>query len=58
MAVLPFLLTTGIRIFWGKSRAIGWLFTFSLVWIVINVLWAPFSADMRQALLTMFRRWF
>jgi hypothetical protein len=56
-AVLPFLGAVVMRIVCGKSRAIGWCFTASMVWLVINVLMAPFSATMRQDLLNLCTRW-
>ena len=36
------------RLLWGKSRIMGWLMTLSTIWLVINVLMAPYSAPMRQ----------
>jgi len=56
-AVLPFLLTIVFRMLWGKSRATGWLFTFSLVWFVVSMMTAPYSADLRQELVNLLGRW-
>ena len=56
-AVLPFVLTVIFRIVWGKNRATGWLFTFSLAWFVTNMLIAPFSAGLRQDLVNLVARW-
>jgi hypothetical protein len=47
-AVLPLLIATAIRLFAGKSRTTGWLLTLALVWLVINVLMAPYSPSTRQ----------
>ena len=56
-AVFPFLLAMVFRILWGKSRATGWLFTFSLVWFVVSMMTAPYSAGLRQELVNLFGRW-
>jgi hypothetical protein len=47
-AVLPFFFAMVARLLWGKSRIMGWLMTLSTIWLVINVLMAPYSAPMRQ----------
>jgi len=42
-----------LRVVVGKSRATGWLLTGSMVWFVVFVLMAPFSAGVRQDLLNL-----
>jgi hypothetical protein len=49
-AVLPLLAAWAVRVFAGKSRTASWLITAAAVWLVINILVAPYSAGMRQDL--------
>jgi hypothetical protein len=54
--VIPFVLAMVGRLVWGKSQTMSWLITICTVWFVINVLMAPYSAQMRQELQSLLAR--
>ena len=47
-AVVPFVLAMLVRLFFGKTRVVGWLLTLTTMWFAAIVLLAPYSRGMRQ----------
>jgi hypothetical protein len=52
-AVLPFAVSIGLRLLFGRSRLLDALVTVATAWFTLNVFVAPFSARMRQDLMDM-----
>jgi hypothetical protein len=55
-AVTPFVVAMVARIVWGKSQLMSWLITLSIMWFLISVMLAPYSAGMRQEIQNLFIR--
>jgi hypothetical protein len=49
-AIAPFLLAIVLRLMFGKNRVTGFLLSISTTWFAINILMAPYSANMRRDL--------
>lgn len=49
-AVAPFLIAIVLRLFFGKNRVTRILLSISTTWFAINVLLAPYSANMQRDL--------
>jgi hypothetical protein len=56
-AIMPFIAAIVLRFVLGKGALARWLITISTMWILVNVLLAPFSAGMREDLLKL-TAWF
>ena len=56
-AVAPFLLAIVLRLIFGKNRITRILLSVSTTWFAINILMAPYSANMRSDLNDL-RNWF
>ena len=57
-AVLPFVVCVVLRFILGKNRLTGWLLTLGLVWFIMNMLMAPYSAGLRQEVVNLVGHWF
>jgi hypothetical protein len=52
-AVAPFVVALIVRLLMGRNNLTRWLVTLSTMWFAINVLLAPYSAGMRQDLVSL-----